>query len=74
MSATRMDGLIIQRVNGELLAVREATEEAHALNETAAIVFDLCDGETSTATMANEVARRSGLPADESIVDLDPRS
>ena len=70
MGAKRVEGLLIERPEGELLVLKEATLEAHALNETAAIVFDLCDGETSRAVMAAEVARRTGLPADESIVDL----
>ena len=70
MGAKRVDGLLIERPEGELLVLKESTLEAHALNETATIVFDLCDGETSRAVMAAEVARRTGLPADESIVDL----
>jgi hypothetical protein len=45
MGAKRVDGLLIERLEGELLVVNEATQEAHALNETAAIVFELCDGE-----------------------------
>ena len=70
MGAKRIEGLLIERLEGELLVVNEATQEAHALNETAAIVFELCDGETSRAAMAAEVARRTGLPADESVVAL----
>jgi hypothetical protein len=70
MNARRVDGLLIERTEDEILVLRQSTDEAHALNETAAIVFDLCDGATSRAAMAAEVARRSGLPADESIVDL----
>lgn len=70
MSARRVEGLIIERVDGELLVVRESSQEAHALNETAAIVFDLCDGSVSRAAMATEVARRTGLPADTGVVDL----
>jgi hypothetical protein len=70
MIARRVDGLRIERTEGELLVLRESTYEAHALNETAAIVFDLCDGTTTRAAMAAEVARRTGLPSDESIVDL----
>ena len=70
MAATRVEGLLIERVDGELLVVRESSQEAHALNETAAIVFDLCDGSTSRAAMTAEVARRTGLPAEESVVDL----
>ena len=68
--AKRVEGLLIERPAGELLVLKRATNEAHALNETAAIVFDLCDGTTSRAAMVTEVARRTGLPADESIVDL----
>lgn len=70
MGARRVDGLLIERVDGEVLVVRETSHEAHALNEAAAIVFDLCDGATDRAAMTAEVARRTGLPADESVVDL----
>ena len=70
MGAKRVDGLLIERVDGEVLVVNESSHEAHALNESAAIVFDLCDGSMSRAAMAAEVARRTGLPADESVVDL----
>ena len=70
MGAKRVDGLLIERVDGEVLVVNEPSHEAHALNESAAIVFDLCDGSMSRAAMAAEVARRTGLPADESVVDL----
>ena len=70
MGAKRVEGLLIERVDGEVLVVKESSHEAHALNESAAIVFDLCDGSMSRAAMAAEVARRTGLPADESVVDL----
>ena len=70
MIARRVEGLVLERVEGELLVLRQSTDEVHALNETAAVVFELCDGATTRAAMAAEVARRTGLPADESIVDL----
>lgn len=70
MSARRVEGLLVERPEGEVLVVREATFEAHALNEAAAIVFDLADGTTTRAEMAAEVARRTNLPADEAIVEL----
>jgi hypothetical protein len=70
MAARQVEGLLIERPAGELLVVTPSTNEAHALNETAAIVFDLCDGRTTRAAMVAEVARRTGLPSDESIVDL----
>lgn len=70
MAAKRIEGLLAERVEGELLVARTATNEGHALNEAAAIVFEFCDGVTSRAAMAAEVARRTGLPLDEGIVDL----
>ena len=70
MAARHVEGLLIERPAGELLVLKPSTNEAHALNETAAIVFDLCDGRTTRAAMVAEVARRTGLPSDESIVDL----
>jgi PqqD family protein of HPr-rel-A system len=70
MGPRRVDDLVCERVQDELLVYRHPTGETHALNETAAIVFELCDGATSRASMAAEVARRSGLPEDEAIVDL----
>lgn len=70
MEPRRVDDLMAERVSTELLVYRAQTGETHALNEAAAVVFELCDGATSRGTMAAEVARRCGLPADESIVDL----
>jgi hypothetical protein len=70
MAARRVEGLQFERVADEILAVKPATLEAHALNQSAAAVFDLCDGKTSTADMAAAIQRRTGLPADEEIVEL----
>jgi Methyltransferase domain/Coenzyme PQQ synthesis protein D (PqqD) len=54
----------------EILVMRMATSEAHALNRSAAAVYDLCDGNTSKSEMVAEIHRRTGLPADDEIVDL----
>jgi len=70
MAARQVEGLLIERPAGELLVLKPSTNEAHALNQTAAIVFDLCDGATTPAQMVTEVARRTGLPADQGIVEL----
>jgi hypothetical protein len=70
MAAIRIEGLQFERVADEILAVKPATLEAHALNQSAAAVFDLCDGKSSRAEMAAEIQRRTGLPADEEIVKL----
>jgi hypothetical protein len=70
MAARRVEGLQFERVADEILAVKPATLEAHALNQSAAAVFDLCDGKASKSEMAAEIQRRTGLPADEEIVEL----
>ena len=70
MAARRVEGLQFERVADEILAVKPATLEAHALNQSAAAVFDLCDGKASKSKMAAEIQRRTGLPADEEIVEL----
>ena len=70
MAARRIDGVRIERVADEILAVKLGTAEAHALNQSAAIVFDMCDGTASKSEIAAEIQRRTGLPADEGIVDL----
>jgi hypothetical protein len=70
MAARRVEGIQIERAADEILALKEGSLEAHAINQSAATVYDLCDGNTSKAEMAAEVHRRTGLPADEEIVDL----
>jgi hypothetical protein len=46
-----------------------ASNEAHSLNATASLIFDLCDGVTTPAQMVAAL-RDVGLPADTSIVNL----
>ena len=70
MGARRVDGILMERVADELLAVKPGTSEAHALNQSVAAVYELCDGQTSKSEMAAEVRRRTGLPDDVEIVDL----
>ena len=70
MVARRVEGVQIERTADEILALKEGSLEAHAINQSAAAVYDLCDGNTSKSDMAAEIYRRTGLPADDEIVDL----
>jgi hypothetical protein len=71
MAAKRIGDVQIEREADEILVMKSAgTWEAHALNLAAAAVYDLCDGRASKADMAAAIQRRTGLPADEEIVDL----
>ena len=70
MTARRVEGVHLEHAADEILAMKTATSEAHALNQSAAAVYELCDGKTSKSEMAAEIRRRTDLPADEEIVDL----
>jgi hypothetical protein len=70
MVARRIEGVQIERTADEILALKEGSLEAHAINQSAAAVYELCDGKTSKSEMAAEIHRRTGLPADEEIVDM----
>ena len=70
MTARRVEGVQIEHTADEILVMRTATWEAHALNRSAAAVYERCDGKSSTLEMAAEIRSRTGLPADDEIVDL----
>jgi PqqD family protein of HPr-rel-A system len=70
MPTRRIDGLLSERIDNELLVFNPATNEGHALNDTAAAVFNLCDGRTDRAAMAAALAGEFGLPADPAVLDL----
>src|SRR5262245_6306410 len=70
MVAKRFDGLQIERASDEILALKPGAAQAYALNQPAAIVFDLCDGGHSKLEMATAIQHHTGLPADEKVVDL----
>jgi hypothetical protein len=50
--AARSDGLIIERLPGELLVYDQERDEAHCLHAEAAAVFDLLDGTRTSAEIA----------------------
>jgi hypothetical protein len=70
MAATRVEGVHLEHAADEILVMKPGTLEAHALNQSAAAVYELCDGKISKSEMAAAIRRRTGLPADEEIVDL----
>ena len=67
----RKQGLRVRRTDdGGLIVYDEFTDEGHVLNAAQAVVYDACDGVTTLTDMADQVARQTGLPADEEIVLL----
>jgi hypothetical protein len=50
----RSEGIITKELDGEVLVYDAARDRAHCLNETAAAIWKLCDGQTT----ASEIAQR----------------
>ena len=50
MAARRVEGLQFERVADEILVVKPGTLEAHALNQSAAAVFDLSRRHVGTSS------------------------
>jgi hypothetical protein len=64
----RDDALVVERVDDELLVYDLGRDKAHCLNETAALVFEHCDGERGVAELAERVSAGSGVAVDEQVV------
>lgn len=52
----RSEGIIIKEIDGELLIYDRARDQAHCLNETAAAVWNLCDGRTNVSEISGQWA------------------
>lgn len=59
---TRVAGLEISETAGGLSVFQPARNRAHELNDTAALVFDLCTGERSVASIVEVVRNVYELP------------
>ena len=49
MPQARTSGLIVKEVDGEILIYDRETNKAHCLNQTAAKVWEHCDGKTTVS-------------------------
>ena len=63
----RTAGIVDQHLAGEIMIYDTVTNEAYCLNETAALVYEACDGKTTF----DEFKRRSDLPIDLIYLALD---
>ena len=68
MPQARKSGLIIQEVDSEVLIYDQLTNKAHCLNQTAAKVWNYCDGETTLAEACTALSRDLETPVDEKLV------
>ena len=61
-------GLVVERVDDELLVYDLERDKAHRLNETAALVFRHCDGERTVRELAAWAGAEVGRPLEEEVV------
>lgn len=54
----RVDGLVLRKLGEEALLYDPATKKAHVLNETSLLIWNLCTGETTLATIEAEMRQR----------------
>ena len=66
----RCEGIITKEVDGELLIYDRERDKAHCLNPSAAAIWKLCDGRTTTDQIASSVSKGNGSSIDEQIVWL----
>ena len=66
----RKNGLVIQELPDEVLVYDLDSDRAHCLNQTAAFVWQRCDGRNTTAQIARKLGQQFDCPVDEKIVWL----
>ena len=66
----RKEGLVIERLPDEVLVYDTDRDRAHCLNETAAFVWQRCDGRTTTKEMARLLGKQVNATVDEKVVWL----
>jgi Coenzyme PQQ synthesis protein D (PqqD)/WAP-type (Whey Acidic Protein) 'four-disulfide core' len=66
----RKHGLVIQALPDEVLVYDRDRDRAHCLNQTAAFVWQRCDGKSTTAQIARNLGHQFGCTVDEKIVWL----
>jgi hypothetical protein len=66
----RKDGLIIQELPDEVLVYDLDSDRAHCLNQTAAFVWQRCDGRNTTEQIARKLGQQFDCSVDEKIVWL----
>jgi hypothetical protein len=66
----RTEGLVINELDDETLVYDLQRHEAHCLNQTAALVWRGCDGETTVAKMTDVIQKQLDTSVDVDIVWL----
>ena len=68
--AARKEGLVVKELPDEVLVYDLERHKAHCLNQSAAKIWNLCDGRTTSLEITRKLNDDSGLPVDEEVVWL----
>jgi hypothetical protein len=66
----RTEGLVIRELDDETLVYDTERDEAHCLNQTAALVWESCDGRTTAAHAAQSLQSKLDASVDQDLVWL----
>ena len=66
----RVEGLLLEEAEDELLVYDQERDKCHCLNRTAAIVFRHCDGETTLGQMVVLLEKDLDILVNEDMVEL----
>lgn len=64
----RKEGLLVEMLPDEVLVYDLDRKKAHCLNQTAALIWQHCDGRTSVGEIARVLSDRLNAPVDEEVV------
>lgn len=67
---SRKNDLVVQEIKGEVLVYDLNTHKAYCLNQTSALVWELCDGHRSVAEISRELDKKLNLQTGENVVRL----
>jgi hypothetical protein len=66
----RKEDIVVQEMNGEVLIYNLKDNKAFCLNETSALVWQLCDGNKSVSEISQAVGKKLNAPVSEDLVWL----
>lgn len=68
MPQARKSGLVVKEVDNEVLIYDLETNKAHCLNQTAAKVWNYCDGKSTVVSACHALSLELGTRVDEKLV------
>lgn len=64
----RRDGIIVRELDSEILIYDTESNKAHCLNDTAALVWKQCDGQSTAAEISHRLSLQLDTIVDERVV------